>query len=75
MRQGEQGEVRGTGREYARQTEVRRANIQRKTECRERLARGGQGKKDREIERDGSAETKGRTEKCNGTEEGRRRDG
>ena len=74
MRQGEQGEVRGTGREYARQTEVRRANIQRKTKCREGLASDGQEEKGREMQRDGSAETNGQTEKYNVTEVGRRRD-
>ena len=59
MRRGGQGEARGTGREYARQTEVRRANTQRKTECRERFARADGGRK---------------TEKYNVTEVGRRRD-
>ncbi len=60
MRRGEQGEVRGTGREYARQTEVRRANIQRKTKCREYFARTDGGRKTEEhnvTEREGDGET------------------
>ena len=59
MRRGGQGKVRGVDREYARQTEVRRANIQRKTKCRECFARTDRGRK---------------TEKYNVTEVGRRRD-
>ena len=74
MRRGGQGEARGTGREYARQTEVRRANIQQKTKCRECFARDGQEEKGRGTERDGRGETERRTEKYNVTEVGRRRD-
>ena len=75
MRQGGQGEVRGTGREYARQTEVRRENIQRKTKCREGLARDGQEEKGRGTERDGRGETERRIEEYNGTGGGEGRDG
>lgn len=85
MRQGEQGEVRGTGREYARINGSVDRKYARQTECREGRT-GGEGQRnatgrkrgderaDREIQRDGSGETERRIEEYNVTEVGGQRD-